>query len=31
MKRYGNDELKAWYTEQMNFVQAELDKLLAQL
>ena len=30
MKRYGNDELKAWYTEQLNFVQAELDKLLVQ-
>ena len=30
MKRYGNDELKAWYTEQLNFVQAELDKLFAQ-
>lgn len=30
MKRYGNEELKAWYTEQLNFVQAELDKLLAQ-
>lgn len=30
MKRYGNDELKAWYTEQLNFVQAELDKLLAK-
>ncbi len=30
MKRYGNDELKAWYNEQLNFVQAELDKLLAQ-
>jgi len=29
MKRYGNDELKAYYTEQMNLVQAELDKLLA--
>ena len=30
MKRYGNEELKAWYTEQLNFVQAELDRLLAQ-
>jgi len=29
MKRYGNDELKAYYTEQMNLVQTELDKLLA--
>jgi len=29
MKRYGNDELKAWYSEQLNFVQVELDKLLA--
>lgn len=29
MKRYGNDELKAYYTEQMNVVQTELDKLLA--
>jgi len=30
MKRYGNDELKAYYTQQMDFVQDELDKLLAQ-
>ncbi len=30
MKRYGNEELKAGYTVQLNFVQAELDKLLAQ-
>ncbi len=29
MKRYGNDDLKAYYTEQMNVVQSELDKLLA--
>lgn len=30
MKRYGNNELKAWYTEQITQVQLELDKLLAQ-
>lgn len=30
MKRYGNDELKAWYTEQITQVQLDLDKLLAQ-
>jgi len=30
MKRYGNDELKAWYSEQITQVQLELDKLLAQ-
>lgn len=30
MKRYGNDELKAYYIEQINLVQTELDKLLIQ-
>jgi len=28
MKRYGNDELKVYYTEQMNSVQVELEELL---
>lgn len=30
MKRYGNDELKDYYTEQITQVQKELDQLLAQ-